>query len=117
MHADAGKRFLSLDKTSALFIMLLKDIERVSIPAIETGGFLFARVEGPDMDGLRAVAVALLVCAATLGVVSIGATQEADGPAMSVQQAENTSERRCTDEEGDRDCPETVHVGPLEPGK
>ena len=43
------------------------------------------------MDGLRAVAVALLVCAATLGVVSIGATQEADGPAMSVQQAENSS--------------------------
>ena len=91
MHAGAGKRFLSLDKTSALFILLLKDIERVSIPAVETGGFLFARVEGPDMDGLRAVAVALLVCAATLGAVSIGATQEADGPAMSVQQAENTS--------------------------
>ncbi|PSQ35457.1 hypothetical protein BRD05_05030, partial [Halobacteriales archaeon QS_9_70_65] len=43
------------------------------------------------MDSHRAVAVALLVCAATLGAVSIGATQEADGPAMSVQQAENTS--------------------------
>ena len=43
------------------------------------------------MDGLRAVAVALLVCAAALGAVSISTTQEADGPAMSVQQAENTS--------------------------
>ncbi|PSP91552.1 hypothetical protein BRC84_07065 [Halobacteriales archaeon QS_1_68_44] len=42
------------------------------------------------MDGFRAVAVALLVCAATLGAVSVGATQ-ADGPAVSVQQADNTS--------------------------
>ena len=42
------------------------------------------------MDGFRAVAVALLVCAATFGAVSVGATQ-ADGPAMSIQQADNTS--------------------------
>jgi hypothetical protein len=90
MHADAGKRFLSLDETSERFGGVLIGSESVSTPAIGTGGFLLARFEGPDMDGLRAVAVALLVCAATLGAVSVGATQ-ADGPAVSVQQANNAS--------------------------
>ena len=91
MHADAGKRFLSPDKMSEAIRNLLNYSERIFVSAVETGGFLLPRFEWPDMDGLRAVAVALLVCAAALGAVSLGATQGVDGPAMSVQQVDNTS--------------------------
>lgn len=43
------------------------------------------------MDGLRAVALALLVCFSTLGGVAVGAVQQGAGPSMSIQPSENTS--------------------------
>lgn len=61
----------------------------VSCARLETVGFLLAGFEVAIMTGLRALALALLLTLGTVGGVTMAATQQ--GPSMSVQTVENTS--------------------------
>lgn len=75
------------------------------------GGFLVTDDEDPDMDGTRAVVVALLLCLAPLGGITAGAQQGQDNATMSVvSQGDGAEYLAPPSEEIDRSGQETVSI-------